>query len=125
MELELDNVLSSVSAKSYYIIPIWNWSSCTSSHHTASLISLHYSYMELEPVSLSVDFSLSSSITLFLYGIGAIISLAELGNLRITLFLYGIGALVLCFLLVAHSQLHYSYMELELQFFIASSMCTI
>ena len=60
--------------------------------------------MELEPVSLSVDFSLSSSITLFLYGIGAIISLAELGNLRITLFLYGIGALVLCFLLVAHSQ---------------------
>ena len=76
-------------------------------------------------------------ITLFLYGIGAIIlcfkiithivyyiipiwnwsestAICITATTSITLFLYGIGALKICFNSYLFSLLHYSYMELEL-----------
>ena len=75
----------------HYIIPIWNWSS-SATGVTGVVISLHYSYMELErsfqhtKISfylllhysyMELELSLQSTsynprmITLFLYGIGA------------------------------------------------------
>ena len=97
---------------------------------------LHYSYMELELISI-LGFSLSISfITLFLYGIGALILINSLAiflfitlflygigaifvllvlfsQLLITLFLYGIGAVYLDIKFLNCCPLHYSYMELE------------
>ena len=78
-----------------YIIPIWNWS--------------FYNTNRLRMVLL---------ITLFLYGIGAFIIIHSFFVLFfITLFLYGIGAnsnhsTVRNYIL----RLHYSYMELELNY---------
>ena len=118
-----------------YIIPIWNWSSCTSSHHTASLISLHYSYMELELLKAVIAFAafkllhysymeleLFLLFSIFKFHSYYIIpiwnwsqsSLDSLQSLAlITLFLYGIGACTLFSISSILTSLHYSYMELE------------
>ena len=114
MELERSNIASKSGCSLDYILPIWNWSSCTVFSPSCSFpitlflygigatifycfinvynIELHYSYMELEQINLPCNPS-SKSITLFLYGIGAYIFIIDNWHLfTITLFLYGIGA---------------------------------
>ena len=54
-----------------YIIPIWNWSQHNFLLPLLFPLLLHYSYMELEP-SNPINLQHSLSITLFLYGIGAL-----------------------------------------------------
>ena len=78
-----------------YIIPIWNWSYSLVDLLCSLHFKLHYSYMELEQ-SKSNPSCKSLIITLFLYGIGAVLLSSHFQLHLITLFLYGIGANRIC-----------------------------
>ncbi len=88
--------LAKILAFSYnYIIPIWNWSYSLVDLLCSLHFKLHYSYMELEQ-SKSNPSCKSLIITLFLYGIGAVLLSSHFQLHLITLFLYGIGANRIC-----------------------------
>ena len=75
--------------------------------------------MELEQKQPKWSQSFTQTITLFLYGIGALIILPLFVLLlMITLFLYGIGAILFSTSRALIFSLHYSYMELEPAFII-------
>ena len=94
MELEPCACSSVLKYTVYYIIPIWNWS-YSYCHWVPPYEYLYYIIpiwnwsLVLVPLFWNIQ-----CITLFLYGIGAIVTAIEypLMNIYITLFLYGIGA---------------------------------
>ena len=97
-----------------YIIPIWNWSS------SLILLSLFIKCITLFLYGIGALLSPLQNIfiyviTLFLYGIGASwYNWQNFNVILITLFLYGIGAKSHFASMLTTVSLHYSYMELEL-----------
>ena len=101
----------------HYIIPIWNWSCLIYIVLLSSLVNYIIPIWNWSDL-LTRIFQNLSSITLFLYGIGASNNpLKYTPPLIITLFLYGIGAVKCIFHKSPKKGLHYSYMELELYFY--------
>ena len=101
-----------------YIIPIWNWSFFESTLNTP-VISLHYSYMELEQLPSWYCFTNHIWLHYSYMELELCTPFACPVLTPITLFLYGIGAVLRHSYSLSLILLHYSYMELEPNFFSA------